>query len=501
MLTVVGRHFVMPVVVEIALDAGDDAVCFAACQLFAVTEFRDVAKDREPELFGIGNAIGAVFALIVFANAVAVEIRIIVAVIAFDNPAGLVGYERIALRAENFTRRSGRAGEERAAGITLRIGAAVLGLDERHERFADFEVADQVDAIAIQLWRQAELSAGPEVVAIAADKGAERCPANASPGLPRERAVRIEEIRRVSSATVERFPFKVQERALIAVKRVANVLEELRVEHAITAVDGSRWIGVDGDEAIGVAQVRAARPVVIVLVGIFEVDGNVAGAALGAELDAFVVILEDEVDDAGDRVRTVDRRIAAGDDVDPLDEVSRDGVHVRRVGVEQHVARNVAAAVDENQRALRAEAAQIEQVQTGSAEELGRVRLAERAAQGRKVVEGVTDRDAAGFEELFAADRSHRNGGFEVGTTDARTGNDDFLASRKHGRRVVVALRVLARFDFLFAGQRRDRIGRNFGFLCKRRGCHREQQAHRAKRTERCAAQKHPLVHDQFFLR
>ena len=53
-----------------------------------------------------------------------------------------------------------------------------------------------------------------------------------------------------------------------------------------------------------------------------------ADAALAAKLDAFVIVLEDEVDDAGDGVRTVHRRVAAGHDVDALDQVGRDGVDV-----------------------------------------------------------------------------------------------------------------------------------------------------------------------------
>ena len=49
-----------------------------------------------------------------------------------------------------------------------------------------------------------------------------------------------------------------------------------------------------------------------------------ADAALAADLVAVVIVLEDEVDDARDGVRTVDRRVAAGDDVDALDEVGRE---------------------------------------------------------------------------------------------------------------------------------------------------------------------------------
>ena len=177
-----------------------------------------------------------------------------------------------------------------------------------------------------------------------------------------------------------------------------------------------RRIGVDRDEAVGLAQIRPLRPVIIVLPGIFEVDRDVAAivgevpagkgahiisagvaifadARLAADLHAVIVALQDEVDDARNGVGAVDRRIAAGDDVDPLDEIGRDRIHVGRVGVEQDVAGNVAASVDQNERALRAEAAKIEQVQAGGAQELGRVGLAERAAQRRKVVQSVAEKN------------------------------------------------------------------------------------------------------------
>ena len=75
-------------------------------------------------------------------------------------------------------------------------------------------------------------------------------------------------------------------------------------------------------------------------------------AGLAADLEAFEVAPQDEVDDAGDGVRTVDGRVAAGDDVDALDEVVRDRVDVRRHGVVENVGGDVAAAVDQHQRAL-----------------------------------------------------------------------------------------------------------------------------------------------------
>ena len=53
-----------------------------------------------------------------------------------------------------------------------------------------------------------------------------------------------------------------------------------------------------------------------------------SGATLAAKLKAVIVVLEDEVDDARDGVRTVHGRVTAGHDVDTVDEVGRDRVDV-----------------------------------------------------------------------------------------------------------------------------------------------------------------------------
>ena len=74
----------------------------------------------------------------------------------------------------------------------------------------------------------------------------------------------------------------------------------------------------------------------------------------------------------------------------------------------QHVAADVAPAVLKNESADGAKAAKVEQVQACRAEEAGRVRLAERAAKGGKIIQRVADRHVARFEKFRAADRGHR---------------------------------------------------------------------------------------------
>ena len=57
----------------------------------------------------------------------------------------------------------------------------------------------------------------------------------------------------------------------------------------------------------------------------------------------------------------------------------------------QDVGGDVAAAVDQHQRTLRAEAAKIEQVEAGDADAETRILLGEGAAQLRQVVQRLTD--------------------------------------------------------------------------------------------------------------
>jgi hypothetical protein len=208
-------------------------------------------------------------------------------------------------------------------------------------------------------------------------------------------------------------------------------------------------IRLDDDEAVGLAQIACApkhniwtgghirnwRDVAAAAgeIGARQDRGilvagvaHLADAGLAAHLHALVILLQYEVDRTRDRVRAVDRRAAAGDQIDALDQVGRERVHVGRDGVAQQIAADVAAAVDEDQRALRAETAQIEQVEAARAEEARRILLAEGRAKLRQFVQHVADRDLAGLEELVACNGRDRRSRFEIGAADARAGDDDF---------------------------------------------------------------------------
>src|SRR5690606_19839348 len=101
------------------------------------------------------------------------------------------------------------------------------------------------------------------------------------------------------------------------------------------------------------------------------------GADARGDQVALVVGAHDDVDHARDRVRTVDRRGAAGEDLHAFDRRGRDRVEVHRVRlavVGQRVVRG-AAAVDQHQLVTRAEAAQVEEAGVGGEAVLGQLVL------------------------------------------------------------------------------------------------------------------------------
>ena len=93
----------------------------------------------------------------------------------------------------------------------------------------------------------------------------------------------------------------------------------------------------------------------------FIVLAVLIGPVLGVDLQAFEVALHDEVDDAGDGVRAIGRRGAAGQHFHPLDQLGRDLVEVGRgVGIAGvGIADPQPPAVDQDQGTLLAQTAQV----------------------------------------------------------------------------------------------------------------------------------------------
>ena len=477
-LAIVGRDLVLPILVEVAANAGDDAIGVATRLLLAVAKIGRGAAETECDILVRADAI-----------------------IVADELAGLRMQERV-LRIEDLAVRTDRAEpeEERPRCVSEAVGANELGFDEGHEGGADLVMRQQVGAVTVEPRRKAELHALPSRAAVAADQArVEQVRAEHLARLGNQRAVGLEQIGLEIEVAVRPRDAAGDELAAIVEEGEADVLEIAVVGDSVARLVGI--VDVDFLEASLDTQIGTLGRVPVLLVRIFQVDRDVAppipeigaceradiivarvaifaDAALAAKLDALEVPLEDEVDDARDRVRTVDGRVAARHDVDPLDQVRRDRVDVDLDGVAEDVRSDMAAAVLKRQRTVRAEPAQVEQVEARRAEEPAGVRLAERVAQRRKLVQHVADRSGARLEEFLAADRRHGHGRFQIGLADARPGDGDDL---------VLPGRILTGFQLRFALQGRGSILLCGNVLSESRRRKGGRQSDQERGAERCA--------------
>ncbi len=143
----------------------------------------------------------------------------------------------------------------------------------------------------------------------------------------------------------------------------------------------------------------------------------------------------------------------------------------------------MAATIDQDQRALGAEAAQIEQVEAGGAKETTSVLLTERGAQLRQFVQRIANIVLALLEEFLAADGCHRDLGHQVGTTNARAGDDDgVVAAGGRSRfdldfglaRLTVGIGRIVRVAFRRLSNRRNTLSVRWRSLRGSGGCPQE---------------------------
>ena len=111
---------------------------------------------------------------------------------------------------------------------------------------------------------------------------------------------------------------------------------------------------------------RDIAPAVCEVLPVSRADEPVAGVislrdrVLRAKGQPLEIPLHDEIDHAGNAIRTVDGGGATRFDVDPIDQVGRDSVDVD--GGRAGEAGDMPAPVDQHQRAVSAEVAKVEQV-------------------------------------------------------------------------------------------------------------------------------------------
>ena len=143
-------------------------------------------------------------------------------------------------------------------------------------------------------------------------------------------------------------------------------------------------------------------------------------AVVGINPQAFEIGVHDEVDDTGHGVGTIGRRSTAGQHVNALDHRGRHEVKIG--GRAGNVARHQAAAVDQHQGALRAEAAQIDRGGTGGTVRQGRGLAGEHLRQRVQQIFGTL---GARLLDIGVTNRGNRRDRGQVGVLDAGPGDDE----------------------------------------------------------------------------
>ncbi|MNM74617.1 hypothetical protein D3C81_863810 [compost metagenome] len=199
----------------------------------------------------------------------------------------------------------------------------------------------------------------------------------------------------------------------------------------IVGVVHLRPVAAEQRIALGVLQCVGHAPVVA---GLAARPGQVPGiapafggrAAAHAHFVAVVVGLQDDVDHAGDGVRTIDRRRAAGQHFDALHGSGRNVAVVGEIGLAAIGQRVVghAAAVDQQQAAVGPHAAQVQAARVGRVRAPLRRRFDGAGRFGERL-QRVVDGDEAFLLDLCGGDHVDRGRTLDAGALDARTGNGD----------------------------------------------------------------------------
>ena len=145
-----------------------------------------------------------------------------------------------------------------------------------------------------------------------------------------------------------------------------------------------------------------------------------------ARLEAFVLVVEDEVDHAGDSVRTIDRRSATGEHFDPLQKETGNRV---QVGAVPSIggAWCESLAIDQHEGALAAKVPQVDRRRAGRTVGCGDC-LPRRDL--RQVVEVILHPCDTAVSDIFHRDGGNLRRTIDVAVSDTRTRDNDFLNGR-----------------------------------------------------------------------
>ena len=234
---------------------------------------------------------------------------------------------------------------------------------------------------------------------------------------------------------------------------VAPAIEIRRRGHFAIVVNQAAALVIfhrDGDVAASVGEIRTGKttdaPVRRMSIAISRRIAPEAAllcpAILAVEIDPLVIVLQDYVDRTGDRVRTVDRRTADRERLDAVDQLGVDLPEVdllARVGRAEDargVRADEPAAVDQHQRALAAEAEEVDE-RLAAAERTalgGADRRASGDAELRQFVQRICRVDESALLDRRRIEDRRGLDRVEVRLGDARAGNDDAACGGSPGR-------------------------------------------------------------------
>src|SRR3984885_14962885 len=203
---------------------------------------------------------------------------------------------------------------------------------------------------------------------------------------------------------------------------VGEVRAHQHVEGALAAVSD----GACGRDLAGCSHGILSEGVVIVVLIL---------SVLAIPLKAFEVFLHDEVDHAGDGVGAVGRGGAARDDLDTFDQARGNLIEVRSGLLDEGIRRALAqaAAVNQDQRAIRAQSAQIGSRHTAGGAQSGGG-IPKILTQGvveilRQLHQEIVHVSLAGYVDVLRRHDGDRTGAHLIRSGNARSGNDDLRKS------------------------------------------------------------------------
>ena len=215
----------------------------------------------------------------------------------------------------------------------------------------------------------------------------------------------------------------------------------------------------------------------------FERDGGFAGAVCetiaAVDPDALIMVVEHDIDDARDRVRSVNGAGAVAKHLDPAGRPDRKGIGVDGLDRDEILrlrarGRHHSAAVEKDEGVARAEIAQVDRgiVAARVVEVAGGAGFLELDVAGlRDRAEQIVTRKRTGRSDPILADHRHRQSAGRLCATDLASDDDDLLAL---GSGAGLRIRGLG---LLLAGLNRGRVGLGIGRRGLRRGGAAEQRS------------------------